>query len=225
MIKKWFFLCFIIISSLVQADTLSAEQQVAYTKIVDQQEMKSILLDLPRSDRKGVCLKIMHSKTDPLLSYKGANCLLYNGYGDLSIPFFTAFLYNGNNEKYLNGRMGYDWLHSADWYKVGDDVLSDMTDQKSLYIWVQEKIQQEVLAHPKKYGDQALSQVIKTQFRKHIKENPLSHFDKKTLKDCKNIIFFYDNYSCLFDKKTKKFKQCKESAKQDKTSIACESIQ
>ena len=138
-----------IITSFLQADSMSLEQHEAYTKILKQKDMRPILLDLSRSDRKVVCLKIMNSKGDPMFSYNGANCLLYNGYGDLSIPFFTEFLYNGNNEKYLNSRMGYGWLHSADWYKVGASVLSKMTEHKPLHLWMKEKIQEEVLKHPR----------------------------------------------------------------------------
>jgi len=210
-----------IITSFLQADSMSLEQHEAYTKILKQKDMRPILLDLSRSDRKVVCLKIMNSKGDPMFSYNGANCLLYNGYGDLSIPFFTEFLYNGNNEKYLNSRMGYGWLHSADWYKVGASVLSKMTEHKPLHLWMKEKIQEEVLKHPSRYGEKALSNVIKKQFITYTKEHPLSNNDKKILKECKNIFISFNNYSCYFDKKTKKFQQCKKSIKLKMYSISC----
>ena len=211
-----------IVTSFLNANSMSIQQQDAYTKILKQKDMKPILLDLPRSDRKIICLKIMNSTGDPMFSYNGANCLLYNGYGDLTIEFFTTFLYNGNNEKYLSSRMGYDWLHSADWYKVGASVLSKMTEQKPLHVWMNEKMQEEVLKHPNKYPDEALSHVIKKQFISYTKEHPISNSDKNIFKQCKNIMISFNNYSCSFDKRTKKFKQCKQSSKLKKYSIWCQ---
>ena len=214
-------LLFTLIFSFLQAETLSLTQQKVYDEILNKKEMREVLLQLPRENRKAVCLKIMNLKDDPILSYKAANCLLYNGYGELSIPLFTEYLYNGYNEKYLNKRMGYGWLHSADWYKVGEEVLSTMTAQEALYPWIEKRIQEEILKHPNKYGERAIADVIKKQFIQYTKEHPLNDLDKQTLKSCQNITLFFYNYTCHFDKKEKKFSQCKKESSHHKHLISC----
>ena len=174
--KKFLILIMITVLGLsfnakVYADKLSTRQQLIYMQVKDLITQKNgggikqfidILLREKREDRGKVCRKVMDDSRikNPIASYTAANCLLYNGYGKQAIPLFTEFLFNGNNEKYMNGRIGYGWLHSADWYKVGK-VLPDMTNNQPIYEWVISEIRKEVISRPSKYKSDAAKKFIR----------------------------------------------------------------
>ena len=153
------------------SDQFTEKQQLIYIQVKDlitqkddggMIKFKDILMKESREDRGVICRKVMDYTRvkNPVASYAAANCLLYNGYGEQAIPLFSEFLFNGNNKKYLNGRMGYGWLHSADWYKVGN-VLSEMTKNQSMYEWVISEIKKEVISQPDKYTSDAAKKFIR----------------------------------------------------------------
>lgn len=170
----------------------------------------NLIKTLKITNRKEVCFTIMNQlqKSDPVSAFTAANCLIYNGFGKSAIPFLTDFSFNGNNEKYLHGRMGYGWLHSGDWYEVGKEALSKMTNGDDLFTWIQQEIRNETLAHPKLYGPKAISSTIKQLLRLELKNKPLTPIQKEIQKNCKSPIINLSGYSCKFDKKTMQLVDC-----------------
>ncbi|PCJ18531.1 MAG: hypothetical protein COB02_10330 [Candidatus Cloacimonadota bacterium] len=211
-----------------QNNTLSKELQIIFLNAVSSLKTKDrnfnkILKQTSRLNRKEICLKLMtdYKITDPKTAYMGANCLLFNGYGDLSIPFFVNFSINGDNKKYLNGRMGYGWLHAGDWYNVGPKVFTKMTQGKDLFTWVQKQMQDEVLNHPKKYDSRVIVQTLKSILREKSRSHPLSEEDEKIIKTCQDIRINLKNYQCKFNRKSKDLTDCTISKSINKKLVEC----
>ena len=51
---------------------------------------------------------------DARIAYLGANILIGRGRAQQAVPGLAAIIASGRNETQLNGRMGYDWVHSDD---------------------------------------------------------------------------------------------------------------
>jgi len=199
----------IILLFLISLSFLSAD---IYTDIKNNpKKIIDLLKDISREERKEICFKIMieNEFKNPKLSYTAANCLLYNGYGKDAIPIFTRYIYFDHyNERFFNGRIGYGWFHSADWYHVGKDVLSKMTNGKNIYEWVTEEINKEIHSNYKKYG-LSLSDIFQLNLKSFQKE---SHFSKKEeliLNNCSKLYINIDNISCIFHQQ--QFKKCKKT--------------
>lgn len=195
------------LDSIIKQATQILQKKV---KFHGSRDFISLIKTIKRNDRKYVCQKIMNDlkKVDPVSSFTAANCLLYNGFGNSAIPFFTEFSSNGNNEKYLHGRMGYGWLHSGDWYEVGEDVLKNMTQGLDLFTWIQNKIRQETLNHPKKYGPIAMSNAMRQLLRLRVRKTTLTVEQKALQNKCKSPIINLAGYTCKFDKTTRRFVDC-----------------
>ena len=197
---------------------LAYKSIVEYDQITDKTESQKnqikTLMTLARSERKKICYKLMKSfgVSNPKLAYFAADCLLYNGYGKLAIPFFTEFSTNGNNKKFMNGRMGYEWLHAGDIYEVGGDVLYEMTEGKNFYAWISHGIQDETLNNFEQYNElnsDFVSSILKQIFREEVKLNPMSDEQKNTVKNCQKIMVHIRDFTCEIDHKNrKKYKNC-----------------
>jgi hypothetical protein len=184
---------------------------------------RDVLLPIKRIERKAICLKALkaYEETNPIVAYSAANCLLYNGYGDLAIPLFARYVYNGNNEKYFNKRIGYDWLHAGNWYNVDPKILTDMLEGLEFYTWTTKQIENEVLMHQKLYGQKAFANVLKQKMRKVLAEKPLSPQEEKSFKSCLNIFIHIDAYTCKFNKKTKKLEACQQALTKHPSTFEC----
>ena len=51
---------------------------------------------------------------DARIGYLGASILIEHGRAQQAVPGLAAIIVSGRNETQLNGRMGYDWVHSDD---------------------------------------------------------------------------------------------------------------
>lgn len=204
--KKKFFtfgrksILFVLFMSFLSADIYN-DLAKDPRKFIEALKEKSI------EERKTICLKIMNDNedSDPIAAFQAGNCLLYNGYGELAIPLFTKYIYNGYNQEYFNGRIGYGWMHSADWYGNGS-VLSKMTNGQDLYIWVGKKIKAELKRDPVKYGKDPLELEMKESISIYLKKNGFSEEEKKTFLTCKKLKANLNGISCIFVKR--KYSNC-----------------
>lgn len=186
----------------------------------DPEKFMKVLQDKSIPERKNICLKVMNENedTNPRVAFQAGNCLLYNGYGELAIPLFTKYIYNGYNKEYFNGRIGYGWMHSADWYAVGD-VLTKMTGGKDLYIWVGEKIKYELYSDPVKYGVNPLSLKMKDYVSIYLKSHPFTEEEKKDFLICKNLKVNLNGITCDFSKR--RYNNCSEQDTSKKKVFEC----
>ena len=203
-------------------NTLIQKLEIKNDKVNHLEEFTEILLPIQRSERKEICLKVLNTykDTNPKVAYTAANCLLYNGYGDLAIPLFTRYLYNGYNEKYFNKRIGYGWLHNTNWYKVDDKILTNMLEGLDFYTWVTKKIDLEVLAHPKTYGEKALSSILKHKLKKVLTKE-----EKRLFEECLTPVIHIDKYQCNFNKKLKKLEHCHEKDNHSTSWLTCKDFE
>ena len=222
----------LIMTSHIYSDTLNTKvyHQLVQTLQIQGDQVKNIsaftdiLLPIKRVERKEICLKLVktYKDTNPKVAYHAANCLLYNGYGNLAIPLFSRYIYNGYNKKYFNNRIGYGWLHAANWYKIDTNILSKMLDGLDFYPWVTQEINNEILSHPHKYPSQAVPSVLKQKLRQRLKEKPMTTKEKQIFAQCPHIKIFIENYICQYDKKTNGLVSCHKSDTVTNTLLGCE---
>lgn len=204
---------------------LKIEQVITDQKLAKQNHeyykwktIKDIIKDIKREERKDVCIELINRNKikNPVLAYTSANCLLYNWYWELAIPFFVEFLINWNNKKYLNDRMWYDWLHSADWYWVWGDILSDMTWWEWMYEWVISEMNKKMKIYLKasenhtfddKFINTMATMVFKSELKKISKEELTN--TEMSVKNCNNTIINIEDYKCDIDLSNKKLHNCK----------------
>lgn len=228
---KTIFSIMIIMSSYIFANALNMK---TYNQLINALQIQDdtvqnigaftdILLPIKRVERKEICLKVMdeYKTSNPKVAYAAANCLLYNGYGNLAIPLFTRYIYNGYNEKYFNKRIGYDWLHAANWYKVDPKILSNMLEGLEFYSWITKQIETEVIMHKKLYGQSAFANVLKQKMRKILAKKPLDAQEKKSFQNCLNIFIHIDGHTCKFSKESKKLEECQKSLKKYPSTFEC----
>ena len=182
-------------------------------KVKNIRAFTDILLPIKRVERKEICLKLVktYENTNPKVAYHAATCLLYNGYGNLAIPLFSRYIYNGYNEKYFNNRIGYGWLHAANWYKIDTKILKEMLHGLDFYPWVTQEINNEILKHPSSYPSEAIPSVLKQKLHQRLKEKPMTPKEKQIFEQCSHIEIFIENYICQYDKNTKKLVSCHKS--------------
>lgn len=228
---KTIFLVLLIMSSQLFSENfnskayyqLISELQIQDDKVGNLSAFTDVLLPIKRIERKEICLKLLNTYTDsnPMVAYSAANCLLYNGYGKLAIPLFARYIYNGNNEKYFHKRIGYDWLHAGNWYKVDPAILENMLDGMDFYAWVEGKIEAEVLMHPTLYGQKALANVIKHKMRTKLTETPLTENEQKSFKNCSHIFVHIDTYTCKINKENGQPEACQQTDKKYPSVLEC----
>ena len=163
-----------------------------------------------------------YEKSNPKVAYQAANCLLYNGYADLAISLFSRYIYNGHNEKYFNKRIGYDWLHAANWYKVDINILKKMLHGLDFYPWIMQEIDNEVLTHSSSYPPRAVASVLKQKLRQRLKEVPMTAEEKHMLTQCSRIKISIENHLCQYDKSTHGLASCHKSNIPTNTLLTCE---
>jgi len=181
---------------------------ILFFNYINASDFFEIIKEKPREERKKLCLAKMNENkySNPNIAYKAANCLLYNGYGKLAIPLFTLYINNGYNQKYFNNRIGYGWLHSANWYKVEPSILRDMTNGKDLYSWVVEEISNEEHHNRMLYG-LSLEDLLKMDLKMYSRMGK-GIKDKEKFKKCNKLKIELKGISCIVEKRT--FTDCKE---------------
>ncbi len=68
---------------------------------------------LPAGKQLNVARAIV-SDSDARIGYLGASLLIAQGYEDEAVPALATMIASGRDETQLNGRIGYDWVHSDD---------------------------------------------------------------------------------------------------------------
>jgi hypothetical protein len=84
----------------------------------DDPQAKRFLSSLDQESRLQISRKLL-KETDGRIVYIGASILIRDGYMDETIPSLADLITSGRDETDLNGRFGYEWVHSSDKYLFG----------------------------------------------------------------------------------------------------------
>jgi hypothetical protein len=76
-------------------------------------EARDYIRGLPIKQRLSVARAIVNDP-DARIGYLGANILITHGYVRDAVPALAAIIASGRVETQLNGRLGYEWVHSDD---------------------------------------------------------------------------------------------------------------
>jgi hypothetical protein len=106
-------------------------------------EAKEYLRGLPLKQRLSVARATVNDP-DANIGYLVANILIAHGYARDAVPALAGILVSGRAQTQLNGRLGYDWLHS---------------DDDSLFLRLMIRINRYLLANLSKYAGEERTRV------------------------------------------------------------------
>ena len=160
-------------------------------------DLDNELSNKTREEKKVICENKMNENinTHPKIAYQAANCLLYNGYGELSIPLFSAYLTNGFNKKYFDNRFGYSWLQVKNPYKINPIFLKEMTGGKEIFNWIGDEINKELHLNYKKYNLE-LKDLLKRDYDIMKRTKKLPKVESFRLEVCDKAIVNINNIKC-----------------------------
>jgi hypothetical protein len=94
-------------------DTMDPRDDLDRFQTASPDERWDLFRRLPPERRHRLARSLLDDD-DPAVAYLAASSLAGEGHLDLAVPVFARILVRGEDETALNGRMGYDWIHSDD---------------------------------------------------------------------------------------------------------------